>query len=680
MKQQTKKLLALILALLIVLGVCPVSAEPEQNMEHHSTILFTHDMHCHFLPISDGDGGESGGFARLATRIQEQKRLYPEALLVDAGDFSMGSLFQSIYATEAPELRIMGMLGYDATTFGNHEYDFRQPGLTAMLNSAVDSGEPIPPIVESNYYPPLPGDPEFDDSDQAVWDALERYGVKEYLLLERGGITYGIFGLMGAEADTNAPESDMVWQDTITRAQEIIHQMREEVGEDQPLFTICLSHSGTFADPKKSEDEILAKEVDGLDVIISGHTHTVLEEPIVINNTIVVSAGCYTANLGVLDVDWNQDGTKQIRKYELVPVDETVEDDPKVAAKIDEFKEQVVADYLGEYGFDSFDQIIGHNEVLFSNMDQIYAEHREHGLGDLIADSYLHAIREVDPDNKVPTVALTATGVIRDTFVPGDISVSDVFNVSSLGIGLDGMAGYPLVSVYLTGKELKAVCEVDASVTPLMLPAQLHLAGMSFDWNNHRMIFNKVSDVYLLNEDEEREAIQDDQLYRVVAGLYCAQMLSEVRAQSFGILSIVPKDINGNEITDFDRCILYDQQGNEVKEWYALASYIQSQPNSEIPERYDMEHAVERKVESHSWSPVALLKGANGITIAAMCLGLALILLVVLIVRGIVLRVRFKRRYGKGKSYKEYRRHHRKHVSKRKYGKFEYHGDFKKKR
>ncbi len=678
MKQKTR-VLALLLAVVLMMGILPKPVSAEKEMAHRSTILFTHDMHSHFLPIPNGNGGESGGFARLATRIREQREHYPDAVLVDAGDFSMGSLFQSIYATEAPELRIMGMMEYDATTFGNHEYDFRPAGLSAMLHSAVESGEPVPPIVESNYLPRPEGDPDRTKEDRLVQEALDLYGVKDYLLLERGGITYGIFGVMGAEADSNAPESKMQWEDPVLRAQEIVNQMRAEVGEGKPLFTICLSHSGTFENPKKSEDELLAKKVDGLDVIISGHTHTVLEQPIQIKNTLVVSAGCYTANLGVLDVSWNDDGSKRVQKYELVPVDASVKGDSEITAKIEEFKDLVVEDYLGAYGFSDFDQIIGYNAIPFSSVDQVYAEHREHGLGDLIADAYLQAIREVDPQNEVPTVALTATGVIRDTFVPGPISVADVFNVSSLGIGVDGMAGYPLVSVYLTGKELKAICEVDASVTPLMAPAQLHLAGMSFEWNNHRMIFNKVSNVSLLDEQGEKLEIQENQTYRVVAGLYCAQMLSAVRAQSFGLLSIVPKDAKGNEITDFDQCILYDEQGNEVKEWYALASYIQNNLNGEIPDRYDLEHAVHRKVESHSWNPVALLTGANGITIAAISLGLALVLLGVLLIRSVVRRIRNRHRYGKPNVSTKRSSYRRKRVSKRKYGTFRYHGAGKKK-
>ena len=96
---------------------------------YETTILFTHDTHDHFLPMPDEEGGEYGGYTRLATLIQQERAAHPDALVLDAGDFSMGSLFQTIYATEAPELRALGAMGYDATTLGNHEFDYRARGL-----------------------------------------------------------------------------------------------------------------------------------------------------------------------------------------------------------------------------------------------------------------------------------------------------------------------------------------------------------------------------------------------------------------------------------------------------------------------------------------------------------------------------------------------------------------------
>lgn len=138
-----RRFFALLLALLLAAGLAlPALADAPTT---RVTILFTHDMHSHLLPATDETGRPYGGYARLKTAIDRQKAIDPNAILVDGGDFSMGSLFQTAYADAATELRVMGALGYDATTFGNHEYDYRAAGLASMLNAAVDSGDPCPP-------------------------------------------------------------------------------------------------------------------------------------------------------------------------------------------------------------------------------------------------------------------------------------------------------------------------------------------------------------------------------------------------------------------------------------------------------------------------------------------------------------------------------------------------------
>ena len=106
----------------------------------------------------------------------------------------------------------------------------------------------------------------------------------------------------------------------------------------------------------------------------------------------------------------------------------------------------------------------------------------------------------------------------------------------------DGVAGYPLINAYLTGKELKLAAEVDASVSDFMTTARLYCSGLNFTFNPHRMILNKVTDCYLTREDGERIEIQDDQLYRVVTDLYTGQMLGSVMEMSYGLLKIEPKD------------------------------------------------------------------------------------------------------------------------------------------
>ena len=148
------KRLSVFAAVLVISAVMSITVSA-QSANKDVTVLFTHDLHSHFLPSVDENGNEYGGYARLMTVISQQKEKYPDAILVDGGDFAMGSLFQTAYSTHALELRMMGAMGYDVTTFGNHEFDYLPSGLAHMLNIAKSSGDPVPQIVISNYLPPL---------------------------------------------------------------------------------------------------------------------------------------------------------------------------------------------------------------------------------------------------------------------------------------------------------------------------------------------------------------------------------------------------------------------------------------------------------------------------------------------------------------------------------------------
>lgn len=629
-----KRLFSLILAIILMLALAvPVMAAETKQV----TILFTHDLHSHLQPANDEKGISYGGYARLKTVIDEQKAIAPDAILVDGGDISMGSLFQTIYATDATELRMMGALGYDVTTFGNHEYDYRAAGLASMLNAAVDSGEALPQIVEANYKPPVAGEDGYGEDSQAVWDAFERYGVKDYTVIERGGVNFAVFGINGVDSDACAPMSGMILQDPITTAQKIVDQIEAEVAE--PRVIVCLSHSGTWTDPEKSEDELMAAAVDGIDLIISGHTHTTLNEPIRVEDTYIVSCGEYSKNLGVVNMELTADGAV-LTGYQLIPINDGVVEEETILAKVEQYKGLVETSYLSRFGDWTYDTVLAYNPHQFGSQNDL-SIHRESPLGNLIADSYMYATKQAEGDDYVPVdFAVTANGVIRESLARGDLTVADVFNVESLGIGADGVPGYPLVSVWLTGKDLKNAFEVDASVTPLMPSAQLYFSGMTFTFNPNRMIFNKVTDCAQVLPDGSLAEIEDDKLYRVVTGLYCGQMLGMVNSQSFGILEITPRDAEGNPITDLEAHILHNADGSEVKEWYAIASYLQSMGT--ISDLYAGTDG--RKIIDSSMNPVALLKNANRITLAVLAVILVVVLLVALIVRVVVRKVRKNKR------------------------------------
>ena len=251
-------------------------------------------------------------------------------------------------------------------------------------------------------------------------------------------------------------------------------------------------------------------------------------------------------------------------------------------------------------------------------------------------------------------LALTASGVIRESIPQGAVTVSDVFNAASLGIGADGVPGYPLVSVYLTGADLKTVMEIDASVSDLMTAARLYSSGVEYSYNTNRMIFNKVTDSALRRADGNTQAIVDDQLYRVVTGLYCGQMLGAVEDTSFGLLSVTARDKDGSPIdmNHLEDYIVHDREGNEVKEWYAIASYLQAM-GGEVDSAYSQTDG--RKVAYASWNPVDLLKHPNKFTWIALGVLLALILIVVLVVRLVVRRLGRRGGRKSAKGYSPYR-------------------------
>ncbi|MEG2420292.1 MAG: bifunctional UDP-sugar hydrolase/5'-nucleotidase [Oscillospiraceae bacterium] len=633
MKHILRRLSSLSLATLLVCGLCvPAGATPPTS-EQDLKILFTHDTHDCFLPMPAQGGGEYGGYTRLATLLkQERENAKTPVITVDGGDFSMGSLFQTIYATDAPELRALGAMGYDAVTLGNHEFDYRGQGLADMLTNAKKSGDPLPAVVLSNYKP----NPDGSAASATVQTALDNFPVTDYTILERDGLKIAVFGVVGVSSDECSPMSGMTLEPVADAAKRVVTELEEQ---EKPDFIVCLSHGGTSKDPKKSEDELLAKAVPGIDVIVSGHTHSTLNSPIQVGNTLIVSAGPYTQNLGVLTVRKSGDGTVSAADYKLIPIDETVPEDPAMAALVESFKPLVEERYLKNYGM-TFDQVLATSPFDFTPINQFFDKQTDDALGSLVTDGYISAVEAAEGADYVPIdVAVVNSGVIRASIRKGPITVSDAFAVSSLGFGADGTPGYPLISVYLTGKELKDACEVDASVTPLAAEAQLYMTGLTYTFNTKRMMFNKVTEVHLQRPDGTVVPLEDEKLYRCVTSLFSGQILGAVNAKSFGILTITPKDKNGNVITNFEDHIVHNQSGAEVKEWYALASYLKAMGT--VDEVY--EAPLGRKTIISDANPIELLKNPNKVTVITLGVALSFCALVVLVVMKVVRRNKKKK-------------------------------------
>ena len=630
-----KSILSVVLTIAMLMPLAQAVTVKAADDTKQIDVLFTHDTHSHldsFSTIVNGEQKEVGGFAKIKTLINEKKKEDPDTLILDGGDFSMGTLIQTVYDTEAAELRMLGYLGYDVTTFGNHEFDYRSQGLASMLKAAKSSGETLPEIVVCNVDWDSMEKAGLNDGQKQIQSAFETYGVKDYVMVQKGDVKIAVVGVFGKDALECAPTCELSFKDPVEAVKKTVEEIKKNEEAD---IIACVSHGGTWEDESKSEDELLAKAVPDLDLIISGHTHSELQEAIRHGNTYIVSCGEYGRNLGSLSMTQNSDGRWNLSAYELIPVSEDVKADKATQERIDALMDTVDTNYLADFGY-TRKEVLAQNDVEFNSLEEMGTEHKELNLGDIMADAYVYAVENSEYYDGDPVdVAVVPSGTVRDTYTKGDITVEDVYNSFSLGIGKDGVAGYPLINAYLTGKELKLVAEVDASISDFMTTARLYCSGLNFTYNPHRMILNKVTDCYLTRADGERTEIEDDKLYHVVTDLYTGQMLGSVMKMSYGLLSLEPKDKDGNPIENLeDHAVM--EGDKELKAWDAIARYMQSFDDADgdgianVSEYYATTH--DRKVVDDSKNILDLVKKPNKFTAIIVCIGLIIIIIIVLVV------------------------------------------------
>lgn len=647
-----KHILSLLITTVFILAAVSISttAKASDGGGRQIDILFLHDTHSHlnsFLTVENGQDVTLGGFANIMTLINQAKENNPDTLILDAGDFSMGTMVQTIFHTEAAELQMLGYMGCEVTTLGNHEFDYRSSGLAGALNAASASAEPIPAMALCNLDWETMESEGLTEEQQLLKDAFDAYGMRDYIILDKGGIKIAVLGIFGEDSLSCAPTCVLKFKNASEAAAATVKEIKEK--EDVDMI-ICVSHSGTNVDEKKSEDEILAKAVPDIDLIISGHTHTSLYEPIKHNNTYIVSCGSYGKNLGTLSMSQLPDGRWTCDSYSLVPITKDIQPDTAAQEKIDGFMEIVDSTYLSQFGY-TRNQVLAQNTVEFSTSSDLYNTHAEHNLGNLLADAFNYAVENADDFDEHPVdVAIVPSGCVRDTFATGDITVEDVFNAYSLGIGLDGIPGYPLISMYLTGAELKTGAEIDASVSDFMKSARLYLSGFNFSFNPDRIILNKVTDCYLTDDMGNRVEIEDDKLYRVVCDLYSGQMLGAVTDVSYGILSIQPKFADGTPIENIEDAII-TSNGAEVKAWVSIAQYLESLDDTngdgiaDVPDYYTGTQG--RKIVENSHSLSDLLKNLNKyafIIILAVIVAIVLVIVIICLVIKLIRNLIRKRR------------------------------------
>ena len=606
------------------------------------TILHTNDLHSHVLGFSpnidyrpDIIGGDAtkGGWARVATVLKREREKRPHPVLVlDSGDFLMGSLFHMLAREEAMELRLMKEMGYDVLTLGNHEFDLKPRGLARILSAATAKGG-MPPIVFSNAL--FSKESDRDDTLEAIFS---QGIVKPYVVLQKDEMKIGIFGILGKDAAEKSPfAAPLKFGDPVETSREMVRVLREKEKVD---MVICLSHSGLGEGKSEAEDKILAQKVQGIDLIVGGHSHTRLEKPLVINSTLILQASAYGKCVGILDLFWEKGKVIQ-KSYRLVDIDSSIPGDADLQKKIDSFTATVDQDVLKSVNLSS-GKIIAHTAF-----DLTIAE-EESNLGNLIADSLRWYVNQRDFDPKEPkpkvVAAMASNGLIRDELLrgkTGGLAVTDVFAAIPLGIGSDDTIGYPLVTCYFYASEIKKALEVLTSVYPRKGGDYfLQVSGVKFSYNPRRMIFDRVTDLWMGSEEEGYVPLDysdsNKTLYRTTTNIYNAAFLKIIGKYTYQILNIIPKDLKGNPIEDLSACRVdadKNQPGvQELKEWIGVMEYIQRFPDTngdgipDVPDKY--RGKLGRMTRQASWNPVSLLSRGTVVTWASF----SILLLVILVV------------------------------------------------
>jgi 5'-nucleotidase len=562
--------------LFLICGILQVSGQTGKKI----TILFTNDLHSRvtgyapeasYTPMSTNDDNTIGGFARIASIIssEKQKNTGP-TLVLDAGDFLMGTLFQSLEPETGFQLVLMKMMGYDAVCFGNHEFDFGPEKLGSIISSAVKNG-PVPSMLLSNVV--------FDKKD-AKDDSLEKLFndnvIERKVIIERDGLKIGLFSIMGKVADDNAAFAKPV---TFSKQVSAAKRISRELKDEKCDIVICLSHSGVtqLADGSwGGEDVELAGKVKDIDVIISGHTHTRLDEAIIIKGIPVVQTGEYGQFVGKLSLDYNS-GKLNVDGYSLIKVDDKIPGDASVQAIIEKQKKRVNLEVLVPSGMDYTSPLAESDFLLDCNE---HGDFQNSNLGPMVADAiYKYVNNHVESGTDI---CMVAVGVIRDRIVPGVQTAPDIFRLMSMGSGNDNVPGYPLATLYVTGKELKSILEILQVAYRKAPENYCFYSGLHVFMDPSKGLLKKIQKIDIIDPEGQTRTVnfskKDKTLYSITANSYMMEFIGIIKKMSFGLINVVPKNAEGLPVKDMKTAVIDIDKNSpgiqEGKEWLAIAELL----------------------------------------------------------------------------------------------------------
>lgn len=463
-----------VLVLLAVVLIPAVSADSPFTL----TVLHTNDTHANIQPcMATCNNQNLGGVARRYTAIQQVRAEGGNVLLVDAGDYFQGTLFFNYWQGQEAS-HFMNALGYQAAAIGNHEFDSGPPALARYIDAATF------PVLGANI----------DASAQVSLTGM----IEPYTIITVGGQQIGVFGVTTEDtAFISSPGPDVSFEDVTATAQATVAAL-QGMGVNK---IVALTHIGY------EYDLDLAAAVSGIDVIVGGHSHTPLgpmpgatgDYPTPVNSpagepVLVVSAWEWGKYLGRLDVTFNDAGVVQTYNGAPIKIDNTIAEDPAIAADVALFYEPV--QQLAA-------TVIGQTELLLDGNRPVVRT-RESNLGNLICDAMLWKTEAVGSQ-----ICITNGGGIRAPINPGDITVGGVLTVLPFG--------NQIATLGLTGADVIAALENGVSQYSTTSPSGRfpQVGGMRYSFDPARAVGDRILSAEIMNADESFTPIDPDEIYTI---------------------------------------------------------------------------------------------------------------------------------------------------------------------
>lgn len=473
---------------------------PKENFK--LSIMHTNDTHGHVEMAP-----------KRATAVKEVRAENPNALLLDAGDVFSGTLYFNEFQGEA-DLKLMNYMGYDVMTFGNHEFD---------LGSSAEGHQALVDFIEAAKFSFVSSNIDFtkDSKFTGLFNDLvssdpENGKIYSGIVKEIDGEKVGIFGLTTAETENISSPGSITFEDYIEEAEKAVKAFGN-MGVDK---IIAVTHIGFDDNANVDNDQVLAQSVEGIDVIVGGHSHTNLGEPVVIDEniageekepTVIVQAYQYSDYLGTLDVTFDKNGEVVEFDGELLTLSE-YEEDAGALEILAPYKEHVDAVQNEVINATAASEL--ESPRTGGDNTKPSVRKNETALGNLITDGMVNKAKNYT--DKEVIMAVQNGGGIRSAINAGPITVGEVITVLPFG--------NTLALMDITGAELKEAFEHSVSQYPAESGGFLHVStGVKVEFDSTKPAGERIISISYTNESGQLVEIVDSETYTIATNAFTAK-------------------------------------------------------------------------------------------------------------------------------------------------------------